>query len=154
MMKGKRERERRYLRCDGRVEVGGEEVVMEIFEGESVPSEPSNVMSFVCHLLHHLLSLHTLLLLLALNLRQEAAELIGGHVWTTLGVLVEEVSDLRRRRRICHLKPPAEAEADTVAGHVNCEVMRVKEEKVSLFIYEKRKWCSWQCKCGLVLTFN
>lgn len=104
-----------YLRSDGGVEFGGEEEVMEVVEVEVVPRELRNVVPLLQHLLHHLLRVHVFL---ALNLREVAAELVGGHVGPTLRVLGEELLHLPWRLRFPRLEPPLETHAHSVATHM------------------------------------
>lgn len=135
-----REREREViklvtdLRSDGGVELRGEEVVMEVIEGEVVPRELGDVVALMQHLLHHLLRVSEGHVILALNLRQEAAEVVGGHVGPALGVLLEELLHLRRRHRLRHLEPPLEAHAHSVAPHVS--------EIDEFWVCVLREWCN------------
>lgn len=104
-----------HLRSNWRIEFRREEIEMEVVEGEIVPDEFSNVVSLMQNRLHYPTT--RVDGVLALNLREEAVELVGGHVGPTVGVFVEQLFDFRRRHCIRRLELPLEANAHSVASH-------------------------------------
>lgn len=92
-----------------------------------MPRELGNVMSFVQQILNQLLRVELVVVVyyLALNLGEEAAELVRCHVGPTFGVFVEEFSDFVGRFCLPWLELPPEADADSVATHA-MQLIKIK----------------------------
>lgn len=109
----------RYLRSEGRIKLLGEEVVVEVVDGEGRLGELAEEGLALAEqegLLHDPLGVGVGAVA-ALRLGHEAAELVGGHVGRALGVGGEGRPHVRRRLRLARPEPPREAEAAGVAPH-------------------------------------
>lgn len=108
-----------YLAVDWGIKVSGEEVVVEIFEGQRVARELGNVVSFLEDLLQDGLRLGGGggILRLTLNLNHEPPQLLRSHVGPTFSVLRESLLHVLRRLRLRHPELSREAHAYPVTPH-------------------------------------
>lgn len=111
----RRKESRCYLRSSRRIKIGGEEIMVEIIESESVASELGNVVAPMQDLLNDPLDVGSVL---PLDIHEEPLELLSRHVGAALGVLTEGILHLLRWLRLRHLKLPGEAEAQPVGSHL------------------------------------
>ena len=108
------------LVANWRVKVNAEEEVKEIINSESVASELSNVVPLLEDLLQDCLRMGQSGLSLALDLHQEAPELLGVHVGPSFCILLESFFNVGRRLHLCHLELARKAHANSVTRAPHC----------------------------------
>lgn len=107
-----------HLGKNGRVELLGEQEAVEVFEGEEGTGELGEVsMLQTPKLLDERLGIGDGGAGVALDVDEEAAELLGVHVRVALGVGREGFLHIPRRLRLLPLEPAGEAQAHPVAPH-------------------------------------